>query len=206
MADSGSAERLEGLWAGDFGDEYVDRNIDAGAGARPFWAGLLDAPEASGARGGLQRRGQPALARRGSGGENVAGIDVNEKALEEMPRARPRRRRSPRVARELPFEDGAFDLAFTTGVLIHQPPDSSTRSCARSSAAPRDTCSAASTTRRSSPRSPTAGQEGALFKLDFGARYQELFPELKLIEQRLPARADGVWDDVTYWVFEKPAT
>jgi hypothetical protein len=37
MSGSNAAERLEGLWAGDFGDEYVERNIEAAAGRGEFW-------------------------------------------------------------------------------------------------------------------------------------------------------------------------
>jgi hypothetical protein len=46
------------------------------------------------------------------------------------------------------------------------------------------------------------GQAGALFKQDFGARYQELFPHLRLLKQGRLFEEDG-WDDVTFWLFEK---
>ena len=99
------------------------RNAAAGEGRRPFWEarttqfGFASALEVGCNVGGNLRWLAELL-----GPENVAGVDVNEQALEIL------RERCPGVdvrlapARELPFEDGAFDLVFTTGVLIHQPP------------------------------------------------------------------------------------
>jgi hypothetical protein len=51
---------------------------------------------------------------------------------------------------------------------------------------------------------PYRGQEGALFKQDYGALYQRLFPELELVDEGFLARGDGTWDDVTWWTFRKP--
>ena len=47
------------------------------------------------------------------------------------------------------------------------------------------------------------GHRGALFKRDFGRLYQNLFPELELRADGFLSKADG-WDDVTWWLFEKP--
>ena len=35
------AERLEQLWGGDFGDDYVDRNLEAYATRGEFWNPLM---------------------------------------------------------------------------------------------------------------------------------------------------------------------
>src|SRR5690349_13913089 len=123
MSDSDQTTRLEALWAGDFGDAYIERNKDAETGRRSFWEeqlgrlGVTSVLEVGCNIGGNLRWIAEIL-----GPENVAGVDVNEKAPELL------RERVPgvdaRLARgaELPFEDGAFDLVFTTGVLIHQDP------------------------------------------------------------------------------------
>ena len=50
-------------------------------------------------------------------------MDVNEAALAALAADAPEIRTVLTPARALPFEDGAFDLVFTTGVLIHQPPE-----------------------------------------------------------------------------------
>ena len=49
---------------------------------------------------------------------------------------------------------------------------------------------------------PYRGQEGALFKRDYGGLFLELFPELELRGQGFLGKDQG-WDDVTWWVLEK---
>ena len=192
MSDSESAERLEDLWSGEFGDEYVDRNIGAPEGREEFWIKQL---ETLGARSvlevGCNVGGNLIPIASVVGGENVAGIDVNEKALEEICERVPGIDARRAVARDLPFEDGAFDLTFTMGVLIHQPPDeldAVMREIVR--------CSGRYVLcgeyyAEELTEVPYRGHEGALFKLDFGGRYRELFPDLKLLEHRLSPEVGG---------------
>ena len=39
--DAPEAGRLEGVWAGEFGNAYSSRNADAGAGRNAFWDMLV---------------------------------------------------------------------------------------------------------------------------------------------------------------------
>jgi len=203
--DSSDADRLEALWAGDFGDAYSVRNAAAAEGRRPFWdarhaqLGFASALEVGCNVGGNLRWLAELL-----GPDNVAGVDVNEQALETLRAALPGvdARRAP--ARELPFGDGAFDLVFTTGVLIHQPPaelpavmDEIVR-CSRSYVLCGEYHANAL------EEVPYRGQEGALFRNDYGRLYRERFPDLRLVEEGFLARDDGPWDDLTYWVFARP--
>jgi hypothetical protein len=50
---------------------------------------------------------------------------------------------------------------------------------------------------------PYRGHSGALFKRNYGRLYQDLFPDLDLIEEGFLPRSDG-WDDVTWWLFKRP--
>jgi hypothetical protein len=50
---------------------------------------------------------------------------------------------------------------------------------------------------------PYRGQEGALFKQDFGALYQRLFPSLELLDSGFLSEREGRWDDLTYWILRK---
>ena len=109
--DTSEAERLEQLWAGEFGDEYVDRNLDACDGAGPFWHDLLGARIGCrvGARGRLQRRRQPALdrGRLGAGARPSASTSTQgarrscAERLARRQRASGRRRASCRSADRL---------------------------------------------------------------------------------------------------------
>jgi pseudaminic acid biosynthesis-associated methylase len=196
------AARLEQLWAGQFGDEYIDRNRRAGEKRDAFWRGLLAGLPVErvlevGANVGANLRWiAESVPPRG-----VFGVDINENALQEL------RQRVPQVnalwssARSLPFRDGWFDLVFTTGVLIHQP--ESTLPLVMNEIV---RCSrrwilcgeyhAAETTEIFYRE-----QSGALFRRDYGRLYEELFPQLRLIQQGFLGRDQG-WDEITWWLFE----
>src|SRR5438128_12243399 len=100
------AQRLEQLWAGEFGNEYVDRNIDAYARRGEFWLPLMDElqPESvlevgCNVGGNLQwitQRVDPS---------HVMGVDVNAKALRLLEERVPGVRAHNGPARELPVGD-----------------------------------------------------------------------------------------------------
>jgi pseudaminic acid biosynthesis-associated methylase len=196
--------RLEALWAGEFGDEYVARNIAAEEGRRPFWeerVAKLDV--ASALEVGCNVGGNLRWLSELLGPEHVAGIDVNEQALATL------RARLPGVdarqgsARDLPFGDGAFDLVFTTGVLIHQHPDELPQVMDEIVRCSRRYVLCGEYRADDLEEVPYRGHEGALFKHDFGRLYAERFPSLRLLEEGfLPRSESASWDDLTFWVFE----
>jgi pseudaminic acid biosynthesis-associated methylase len=205
-ADAGTppdGARLEALWSGEFGDAYTERNTTAGDERRPFWRATLEEfPVARvlevGCNLGANLRW---IASEGASG-SVCGVDVNLLALGRLHRAAPTARPVGAAALGLPFADRAFDLVFTVGVLIHQPP----------AALPAVMTEIVRCSRRFvmcgeyyAPE-PTEvayrGQTGALFKRDFGGLYRQLFPGLALRKQQFLSKAEG-WDDVTFWMFEK---
>jgi len=198
------AKRLEELWSGQFGDEYVDRNKNISAVRKPFWREVLTAFPSRrvlevGCNLGNNLRPIAELQPPGS----VFGIDVNQKALEVLRAAVPSANTILCPARELPFRDGWFDLVFTIGVLIHQPPETLPLVMSEIVRCSRRFVLAGEYFAPDPTEISYRGQTGALFKQDFGHLYQQLFPDLILRKQGFLARSDG-WDDVTYWVFEKP--
>ncbi len=201
--DDREAERLERLWGGTFGDAYLERNRSAGDGREPFWQNVIGSygPESVlevGCNVGGNLRW---IAPRARG--PVCGVEINPRALERLRADVPRAAGVQGRARELPFGDRSFDLVFTMGVLIHQPGASlgdvmrEVVRCARRFVlcgeyfAPQTT------------EVGYRGETGALFKRDYGRLYQELAPSLVLRERGFLGR-DAGWDDVTFWVFEKP--
>jgi len=198
------AERLEQLWGGAFGTEYAVRNAEAGVGRGPFWTGLLAAhPVTSvceiGCNTGANLRWLGELI----DPEGVFGVDVNHDALLEA------RRRFPRVnalwglARELPLRDEFVDLAFTTGVLIHQPDDTLGQVMDEVVRVSRRFVLCGEYFSEDPVEVQYRGERGALFKRDYGRLYAERYPEMRLLERGFLGRADG-WDDVDWWLFEKP--
>jgi spore coat polysaccharide biosynthesis protein SpsF len=197
------AARLEGLWAGDFGDAYIERNAEAGAARGPFWQRVLAGLDVSsvlevGCNVGPNLRWLQELVEPPS----VFGVDVNEEALQRVRRDLPRVNAVASSARDLPFRDRRFDLVFTTGVLIHLPPSVLPLAMAEIVRCSRRYVLCGEYYAPERVEVPYRGQEGALFKCDFGSLYRELFPELQLVREG-HVDVDEGFDDVTWWLFER---
>lgn len=197
------ARRLEALWRGEFGRAYTERNAGKGERRARFWSRLLSRLDVGsvlevGSNIGLNLRFIAARIQPGP----VVGIDVNEYPLPRLLATVPTVRAVAATARALPFRNGAFDLVFTMGVLIHQAPDilpAAMREIVRCS---RRWVLCGEYFAETLTEVAYRGQRGALFKLDFGRRYLELAPHLRLVEQGRLAEDDG-WDDITFWLFER---
>lgn len=196
--------RLENLWSGEFGDQYVVRNSNAAEGRAAFWGEILaNFPVSSALEVGCNVGGNLQWVSEAVAPRAVYGVDINEQALEEL------RTRIPQVnavwapARELPFRDRWFELAFTMGVLIHQPPETLPLVMSEIVRCSRKYVLCGEYFAEELTEVPYRGQTGALWKQDFGTTYQRLFPELKLRKKGFLPKGVGSWDDVTYWLFEK---
>lgn len=205
MADSTESKRLEALWSGDFGDAYVDRNLGAGDVRQAFWNEVLDQFPVRrvlevGCNVGANLRW---IAERAKP-QDIYGLEINLKALEVLRKEYPAINSTWGVGRELPFRDQFFDMVFTMGVLIHQPDTTLPLIMAEIVRCSRRYILCGEYYAAERTEVPYRGQEGALIKRDFGHIYQEMFPDLALRKQGFLGRDQG-WDDVTYWVFEKPS-
>jgi pseudaminic acid biosynthesis-associated methylase len=198
------SSRLEQLWISEFGDAYVDRNRGVGDQRAPFWQAILaeftcQSVLEVGCNLGANLRWIASSLRE----RNVYGVDINPKALAELHRLLPGVNALWSPARELPFRDRLFDLVFTVGVLIHQPETTLPIVMAEIVRCSRRYILCGEYYAEQTIEVPYRGATKALFKRDYGRIYLELFPELRLLKQGFLSRNEG-WDDVTYWVFEKP--
>lgn len=196
-------ERLEQLWSGGFGDDYVDRNRAAGDRRGPFWQEVLTQFTVQnvlevGCNIGANLRWIVSYVLP----QNVFGVDINLKALSELRRTFPQLNILWSPAREMPFRDKWFDLVFTIGVLIHQPESTLPLVMSEIVRCSRRYLLCGEYFAEQTTEVPYREQRGVLFKRNYGCLYQELFPELRLCKQGFLSRNEG-WDDVTYWVFEK---
>jgi len=205
MSDPAPTGRLEHLWAGEFGDEYVERNADAERGREGFWTDVVDRLRpASALEVGCNVGGNLRWLAEKLGPENVAGIDVNERALQTLRERLPGVDVRTAVARSLPFENASFDLVFTMGVLIHQPTEDLTAVMAEIVRCSRRWVVCGEYYDEAEVEVPYHGERGALFRRDYGALYVDTFPELRLAATGFLSRGpDSSWDDVTWWAFEK---
>jgi pseudaminic acid biosynthesis-associated methylase len=195
--------RLEQLWSGEFGNAYVDRNSRAGDVRGPFWREVLNTFPAGrvlevGCNLGANLQWIAKVLEPGQ----AYGIDINQKAIERVHLDLPTVTALVSPARDLPFRDRWFDMVFTMGVLIHQPPDTLPLVMSEIVRCSRRWVICGEYFADQPTEVPYRGETGALFKRDFGGYYQQLFPELSLRKKEFLSRADG-WDDVTIWVFEK---
>jgi pseudaminic acid biosynthesis-associated methylase len=198
------AQRLESLWAGEFGNEYVERNLEAYSRRGEFWLPLMDElqPESvlelgCNVGGNLQwisQRVEPS---------RIMGVDVNGKALRLLEERVPGVRAVHAPARDLPVADRAVDFVFTMGVLIHQPEETLEKVMSEMVRASRRYVFCGEYFDTETVEVHYRGHEGALFRRDYGRIFEELFPhELTLLRQGYLSPEDG-WDRVTWWVFER---
>jgi pseudaminic acid biosynthesis-associated methylase len=198
------AQRLEQLWSGEFGNEYVDRNLDAYGRRGEFWLPLLDelAPQSvlevgCNVGGNLQWMAQRVPANR------IVGVDVNAKALRLLEERVPGVRAMHSPARDLPVADRSIDLVFTMGVLIHQPEESLAKVMSEMVRASKRYVFCGEYYDTETVEVHYRGHDGALFRRDYGGLFEELFPlELTLLKQGYLSPEDG-WDRVTWWLFER---
>ncbi|MEP6624945.1 MAG: pseudaminic acid biosynthesis-associated methylase [Acidimicrobiia bacterium] len=197
------AHRLEALWAGGFGDDYVQRNADAAAVRGPFWNGLLDRIECErvlevGCNLGANLRWiAPRL-----DPVHVFGIDVNRTALGAVRSALPEVNSVWSPARSLPFRDGFFDLVFTMGVLIHQPEESLPDVMDEMVRCSSRWVLCGEYHADETVEVPYRGESGALFKRDYRRLFLDRFPALAVVDEGFLGRDEG-WDDITWQLFER---
>lgn len=205
-----SEDRLE-LWRGEFGKNYLLRNSpteDVLRKLRSQWGRILRSTHGRevssilevGANLGLNLRALSSLtdARKMAVEPNAAAVErlVADRIVE------------PQLARQgeglsIPFEDGAADLVFTSGVMIHigfQDHEAVCREMLRVS-------------RRfvlcveyfsDQPREiEYRGYAGALFLRDFGRLWMDVAPSLTLVDYGFFYRHAGDLDSMNWWLFRK---
>jgi len=200
------------VWSGAFGDAYIERNrVDEPRirQRRTMWEVILpsmqDAPPKSvlevGANVGINLRALHGLA------------DVELFALEPNFKARailradnivPTNNILAGTADRIELSDACIDLVFTSGVLIHVAPDqlpAAYREMYRVSTRYLLTIEYFA----AEPEEKLyRGQEGLLFKRDFGELWLDMFPDLRIVDYGFFWRPATGLDNLTWWLLRKP--
>ncbi len=207
MSVPSGTTRQEKIWAGAFGDAYVDRNrrLDQLAGKRHLFARILArAPGVEsvlelGANIGLNLQAIGELLPRA----RLAGVEINEKAHAELARL-------PRVEAVLGslfdfVPEEPFDLVFTAGVLIHLAPERLAEAYDRLHAAGRRYLLVIEYYNPTPVEVPYRGERELLFKRDFAGEIMDRFDDLALVDYGFVWRRDPVFplDDLTWFLMEK---
>jgi spore coat polysaccharide biosynthesis protein SpsF len=201
----------ESLWRGDFGNDYVDRNaVDPAmlAARTASWAEILKtvagAPPASilevGSNIGLNLRALRRLTP-----ATFYALEPNEKARERLvgDQVVHKDKAIDGLASKIPLADGAVDLAFTAGVLIHIHPDNLLASVREIHRVARRYIVCIEYFADKPTEIPYRGHNEALFKRDFGGFYLDNFPNLKVVDYGFFWSRLTTLDNLTWWVFEK---
>jgi pseudaminic acid biosynthesis-associated methylase len=198
------AERLEALWAGQFGDDYVERNLRAYEERGPFWASLLSAVRPSSVlEVGSNIGGNLQWVTKHVAPEHVAGVDVNKKALHQLRTRLPGVRAEWSTAKELPFDDRSFDLVFTMGVLIHQPEQSLPVVMDEMVRVADKYVMCGEYFDEETVEIGYRGHSGALFRRDYGGLFAMRFEGTLRLRLTGHLDAEDGFDDLTWWLFER---
>jgi len=198
-------------WAGDFGNAYINRNPDSDELLRirlatwaPILRAMIGAPPSS-------------ILEVGSNiGANLHALRLLAQAelfaLEPNPEARKVLANRGWVAEsnildgsamKIDLPDGAVDMAFTSGVLIHVSPDDLEQACREIYRVARTYVVCIEYFSEAPRAIPYRGHDDMLFIRDFGGYYMDLFPDLKLLDYGfIWSRATG-HDSLTWQVFRK---
>lgn len=197
----------EAFWAGEFGDEYADRNQGEAlvASNTALFARALARAEKIGsviefgANTGLNlwafRRLLPDAA--------LAAVEINRKAadrLQTIPGVKVYHRSI------IDFEPGAvWDLALIKGVLIHIAPDRLGEVYDRLYRASARYICLAEYYNPVPVEVTYRGNENRLFKRDFAGELLDRFPNLRLVDYGFAYHRDGQFpqDDITWFLLEK---
>jgi pseudaminic acid biosynthesis-associated methylase len=195
-----ASERIEQLWAGDFGNAYLERNLDAAAGRGPFWDGIASRfPARSVLEVGCTQGDNLVHLARHLPPQRIWGVDINPVVLDSLRQHVPGVHPVLGVARRLPFPDDSFDLVVTVGLLIHIPDDALVQVMGELIRVSRQWVLSGEYHADEPTEIVYRGQEGVLFKRDYAALYEEHFPAVSVVESGYLTRDDG-YDRVTYQV------
>jgi len=200
-----------GHWTGSFGDQYVGRNAATAEAVRtrlrmlaPIMARLDGAPPRSvlecGCNVGLNLRALHQLT-----GAELHAIEPNARARQTVldDGVLDASRLHDATLARLPFADASIDLVFTSGVLIHVPPEDLARALQEMHRVSRQYLLVIEYFSVKPEAIEYRGQSGLLWKRDFGGAYLDLFPDLVTIDVGFLWRRTSGCDDATWWLFRK---
>lgn len=198
----------ETFWAGEFGDDYVDRNQgpEAVAARVALFSKLLPCSQPIrsvielGANIGINLHALKTLFPNLS----ATAVEINARAAEEM---RVHEWIDVQETSILDYEPagGAHDLAFTSGVMIHINPEELEKVYRALYAS---SCRYIAVIEYYSPVPVEVSYRGhgeRLFKRDFAGEMMDMFPDLKLLDYGFAYHRDPVFpmDDLNWFLLEK---
>jgi pseudaminic acid biosynthesis-associated methylase len=190
------------LWTGDFGNDYTRRQADTVNARAALWRDILP------------RHVESILEVGANVGANLEAIsqflscdlyatEPNDQASEKLRESNLCCQVMNWAADELEFDTGEIDLVFTSGVLIHIPPDKLKASMREIHRVAKRYIIAAEYFAPQEEMIPYRGHDNALWRRDYGSLYLDQFPDLKCTSCTFAWKRTTGLDNLTIWVFEK---
>lgn len=107
------------------------------------------------------------------------------------------------TADKIGLPDNHVDLVFTSGVLIHVPPDKLEQSLREIHRVSKRWIICGEYFAPSEEPIKYRGQDGLMWRRDYGSLYLDLFPDLKCTANLFAWNRMTGLDNITFWVFEK---
>jgi len=199
------------FWRGEFGTHYIGRNEATQAQLRArvaLWADILrtmpGAPPASilevGCNIGNNLRALAAVSN-----ADLWGMEPNDMARMRLVEdgVVPAARALDGAAQAIPLGDGAVDMAFTSGVLIHIHPDDLPDACREMYRVAKRYVACVEYFSPNAEEIPYRGHNERLFRRDFGGLFLDMFPDLQTLGTGFAWKRTTGLDNLTWWVFEK---
>ena len=202
-------------WRGAFGAEYIDRNrptVDATSEAAAVFERMFRAAGVMGEITSVLEVGAN-IGINLIGLRQMLGASARLAAVEPNPAACDRLR-SDKVlgldavmeadAYQIPVRDGAFDVTFTNGVLIHVPPDRLVDAMREITRVSRRFVLCSEYFSHVPVEIKYRGRSELLWKRDFGQAYLDTCPELQVRGYGFIWQAEFPhFDNLNWWLFEK---
>ncbi|MCF2136994.1 MAG: methyltransferase domain-containing protein [Candidatus Thorarchaeota archaeon] len=184
----------EKFWEGNFGDEYTIRNVgDWDAFYKSQWGVTRTSLNEEFLTGiphdarileiGCNRGNQLQVLEK-QGFTNLWGIEINKKAIE-IARENKKFNIVEGSIYDIPFKEGFFNLAFTSGVLIHIPPENLQNAIKEIYRVSRKYIWCFEYFADECTEIEYRGHKNRLWKNNFLRVFQETFPDLILVKKRM---------------------
>ena len=138
-------------------------------------------------------------------GADLFGVEPNDRAREQVVAdgVLPAENVFAGTADALPLDDGAVEMSFTTGVLIHVPPGELPAAMDELHRVSSKYILMSEYFADQPEQKTYRGQDGLLFKRDFGAMMLERHPDLRVVDYGFLWKQAGASDSGNWWLFAK---
>lgn len=210
MTDTIKSTQLES-WRGLFGNAYTERNAVTAERLRIYtrayaaiWQHIATDPPASilecGCNVGIGLRALSNIT-----SAELSAIEPNDKAraIAASSGVAPKSRIVEGIVQDIPFPDNSFELAFTSGVLIHVSPDDLDAALSELARVSRKYVLMIEYYSKNLEEIDYRGQHEMLWKADYGALFMEKNPGWRPIEAGFFWNETTGFDDSNWWLFRR---